>query len=254
MARSIAVIGGKGGVGKTTVVANLSAALARLGYDVMAIDANFTTPNLGLHLGLHLASNTIHQVLRNEKPVWDAVYWHPAGFRVIPGSLNLNYLVGLDLSKFSEILTNFNSDFILSDSAAGLGKEAIASLEACDEILVVANPELPSLADGLRVLKLGERLNKQIVGIVVNRVKRERHELSRKKVEEFMGYPVLAEIPEDSEVRKAVAKRVPVVEFNPRASASIEFNYLAHKLIGFPFKRPHSLRVLEKLASWLKRA
>ncbi|MDI6798866.1 MAG: P-loop NTPase, partial [Candidatus Aenigmarchaeota archaeon] len=64
MTRIISVIGGKGGTGKTTIASNLSAALSELGQEVIAVDANLTTPNLGLHLGLLLVPNTLHDVLR----------------------------------------------------------------------------------------------------------------------------------------------------------------------------------------------
>jgi septum site-determining protein MinD len=66
MTRTICILGGKGGVGKTTLTSNLASALAELGKDVIAIDANLTTPNLGMHLGLHFAPNTIHQVLKGQ--------------------------------------------------------------------------------------------------------------------------------------------------------------------------------------------
>ena len=66
MTRIIACASGKGGVGKTTFVANLGVALAELGKDVIAVDTNLTTPNLGLHLGVPLYPTTLHDVLKGK--------------------------------------------------------------------------------------------------------------------------------------------------------------------------------------------
>lgn len=84
MTRVIVCTSGKGGVGKTSLVSNLAVALTELRQNVIAIDANLTTPNLGLHLGMHLAPRTLHDVLKGETQLNNAIYPHPLGFKILP--------------------------------------------------------------------------------------------------------------------------------------------------------------------------
>jgi len=245
--RSFAVIGGKGGVGKTTVTSNVSAFLASLGYKVIAVDGNLTTPNLGLHLGLHLAPVTIHDVLKGED-ISKAIYPHPLGIKVLPGSLSFQSLKDLDPSRLSNILSAVKGDYLFIDSAAGLGREALTALGASEETLIVTNPEITAVADALRTIKLAETLGKKITGIVLNRVGRKRHELSRVDVESMLSYPVIAEIPEDPSVPESIANRLPVVVFKPNSPAAIELKNLALAIAGFSFRFKPSF--WQRLFSW----
>jgi len=257
MTRVITVIGGKGGVGKTTLTANLASALAELGEDVVAVDSNLTTPNLSLHLGLHFAPNTLHQVLKGESKLKEATYPHAAGFKVVPASMSIDDLEGVDPGKLYEVIFNLlgKSDFVLLDSAAGLGREAVSAVNAAEEILIITNPNLPSVSDALKTVKLAERLDKKIIGVVVNKVKRRQYELTKTEIEEMVGHPVIAEIPEDRNVSKSLFAKTPVVNYSPSSPAAIEFKKLAHNLTGRPFlERPRfSLNIVERLISWMTR-
>jgi len=236
--RSIAVIGGKGGVGKTTIAVNLSAFFAQLGYGVTAVDCNLTTPNLGLHLGLHLAPKTLHDVLKGEE-LSKAIYPHYLGFNLIPGSLNINDLTDLDPTRLLDVLPEIKTDFLIIDSAAGLGREALIALQACEEVLIVTNPELTAVTDALRTIKLSENLGKEIIGIVLNRVGRKRYELTKHEVEDFLSYPVIAQIPEDKWVPKSVSEKIPLVGYKPESKAGTELRNLGLAILGhsFRFKR-----------------
>ncbi|MEM7826014.1 MAG: cell division ATPase MinD [Candidatus Aenigmatarchaeota archaeon] len=257
MTRAIAIISGKGGVGKTTLTSNLAAALAELGEEVVAVDANLTTPNLSLHLGMHFAPITLHDVLRGESKLKDATYPHTLGFKVVPASMSVDDLIGIDASKLYEVVLNLTGkfSFILLDSAAGLGREAVSALQAADEVLVVTNPNLPSVADALKTIKLAERLNKKILGIVANRVRKKDYELTKEEMEEMIGYPIIAQIPEDGEIAKSIFAKMPVVHYSPHSPAAIEFKRLAHHLTGRPFleKPRFHFTLIEKLVNWMIR-
>ena len=237
MTRTIAIASGKGGVGKTTLVSNLSYALTELGKDVTAIDANLTTPHLGLHLGFHMVPKSLHDFLRGDAKANEVVYYHPYGFKVVPAGLSVNDLVGVDSDRLQSFTLKLlgKTDFILLDSAPSLGKEATLSLKVADEILLLANPNLPSVLDVLKVAKVAERLDKIILGIVVNRVSK-KNELSAAEIEDFLKYPVVAEIPEDVNVQKSLAARSAVVDYNPTSPASVEMRRLAHYLVGKEFR------------------
>jgi len=247
--RVISVLSGKGGVGKTTVTANLSAALAKLGYDVVALDANLTTPNLGIHFGLHLAEITLHDILKNTEMLRDGIYLYQ-GVKIIPGSLSVEDIINVDPSNLSKVIANLTSDFVFIDSAAGLGREALASLSVSDEILVVTNPDLPSVADALRAIRIAEKLGKKISGVVLNRVGRSKNELKKVDVESVLSYPVIAQIPEDKLVQRSIDERRPLIYSYPNSKAAIEIQNLAFRLIGSNYRIQQSL--LEKIFSWIR--
>jgi septum site-determining protein MinD len=257
MTRVILVSSGKGGSGKTTLTSNLAASLAVLGKDVIAIDANLTTPNLGMHVGMHMAPKTLHHVLRGEARVREATYPHPLGFKVMPGSMNVDELKNVDVSRLSEVTVNLigKTDFVLLDCAAGLGREAVSAIDASDEMLVVTNPEMPSVVDALKAVDLAKRKDKKILGVVVNRKKNRWYELPNHKIEDLIGAPVVAEIPEDVEVQQSIYMKKPLVSMNPDSPAAVEVRRLAHWLIDKPFiyEKPEEehLTLIHRLASWL---
>jgi len=164
----------------------------------------------------------------------DAIYEHDFGFKIVPAGLSLNDLKGIDARDLPTALLELfaTDDIVLIDGAAGLGREALAALETSDELLIVTNPELPSVLDALKAEKLAEQLGAKLLGVVVNRVGGKSHELSIREIEDMLELPVLAKIPEDENVKKAIARRIPVVKYNPYSPASIEFKKLAAQLIG----------------------
>jgi len=253
--RSISIVSGKGGVGKTTVTANVACCLTALGYDTIVMDMNLTTPHLGLQLGVSLAPKTLHDVLRGDVDIFKAVYPHPLGFRFIPGSIALNDLTNVDTSRLPEVLSSLSntSDFLLLDSAPGFGKEAMLSLQAAEDILIVTNPEMPSVIDALKAKEMAEKLGKKTIGVVLNRVKRRPSELKRYEIESILEQPVIAEIPEDENVTKAIALKLPVVELSPKSPAAVEITKLAYFLAGRTYPTLSSLGFFGRLIDWLRR-
>jgi len=255
MTRVIVCASGKGGVGKTTLVSNLATTLTNLGERVIAIDANLTTPNLGLHLGYHLAPKTLHDVLRGETKIKNATYIHPLGFSIIPASMSINDLKDVDVGRLPEVTLNLlgKADYVILDCAAGLGREAVSALSASTEVLVVTNPDLPSVADALKTVRIAKGSGKTVTGVVVNRVRNREHELTKKEIEEMLDVPVLVEIPEDKNVSKSIASKSPLVSFNPDSPASLEIRKLAHLLCNKPFrpKIPRNFRILDRLVGWM---
>ena len=252
MTRIVAIASGKGGVGKTTLVSNLSHVLTELGKDVTAVDTNLTTPHLGLHLGLHMVPKSLHDFLRGDAKLHEVVYYHPYGFKVIPAGLSVNDLVGIDSDKLQEVTLNLlgKTDFVFLDSAPSLGREATLSLKLSDEILLLTNPNLPAVLDILKVAKVAESLDKTVLGVVVNRVNRKENELPLSEIEDIVKYPVIGEIPEDVNVQRALAARTAVVDYSPKSPASVEMRRLGHYLVGKEFK--HNQGFWDRIFSWVR--
>ena len=253
MARIICVASGKGGVGKTTLCSNLAAALARFGRSVIAVDCNLTTSNLGLHLGVPLYPVTLQDVLKKDVDVEDAIYYHSGGFRVVPADMSLlkSHSSTADklLDVFYNLAHNGGSDFILIDSSAGLGRETKTAIEASDEMITITNPELPALVDALKLGQIAESLHTKNLGMVLNRVRHEPHEIKKEEAEEFLNLPLIGLINEDRAVSKAISAKEPVVMHKPHSMAARQFNAVAANLIGERYDVKPS--VLHRLFNWL---
>jgi len=238
--RIIAVMSAKGGVGKTTTTSNLGAALAERGKSIIVIDGNVTTPNLSIHLGIPLAPITLHDALKGNAHIRHAIYKHKSGLQVIPASLSVGALKGINMNKLAGALLNLlgSAEIILIDGAAGLGREATALMEVADEMIIVTNPDLPSLTDALKALKVANEIGTKVIGVVVNRVKGQDHEMTITDIREMLGIPVIAIVPEDRAVPRSIAEKEPVVNYSPRSKASREFKRLAASIAGEAWSEP----------------
>ncbi|MFH0928967.1 MAG: cell division ATPase MinD [Candidatus Aenigmatarchaeota archaeon] len=241
--RRIGIISGKGGVGKTTVVANLGAVLAKkYNKDVAVVDCNLTTSHLSLSLGMYYCPVTLNHLLRGETSLKDAIYTHPSGMKIIPASIRLGELEGVDTKKLKGVIKSLHkkADIILLDSSPGLGNEALSAIDASDEIVFVTNPNIPAVTDVIKCKEIIKGLGKKPLGVVMNMVSRKSYELSKKEVEILTELPVIASIPHDKNVHISLAKRTPLVLHKPRSPASRELTRLAGHLIGV--KEDNSLR------------
>ena len=115
-AKIIGFVSVKGGVGKTTTVANLGLILAKdFGKKVLIVDGNFSGPNLALHFGFNKIGHTLHDVLEGKARLHKAIYEHSSGMHILPASL---YSRKVDYNKFHQYIASLRSfyDLILIDS------------------------------------------------------------------------------------------------------------------------------------------
>src|SRR3989338_2754048 len=175
----IGIISLKGGVGKTTTVANLGAALAAdFKKKVLVIDANFSAPNLALHLGLIDPQVTIHDVLAGAADASEAIYRHEAGFHVMPSAYISKKINPFNLKRSISHLKE-QYDVILIDSSPALNEEILATMIASDELLVVTSPDYPTLSTTLRAIQLAKQRKTPITGLILNKVYNKRFELKK---------------------------------------------------------------------------
>jgi len=235
MGKTIGVLSLKGGVGKTSSVVALGSALATLGKKVLLVDANFSAPNLGLHLNVVDPEITLHSVLENKAHPKEAVQ-RILNFDIMPacifGNPNLNYLKLRD--KIKSLKRNY--DIILIDSSPALNEETLAAMNASDEILVVTTPDHSTLSTTLKSVKLAKQKGIPIIGLILNKVHEKGFELSIDDVEDTIEVPVMAVVPHDINILKALAEFVPSTVYKPNSRSSEEYNKLAATLIGEKYK------------------
>ncbi len=238
MTRLICVSSGKGGTGKTTTTSNLGAALTHFGSDTIVLDANLTNPNLGFHLGIPLYPKTLHDVLKGDAHITEAMYIHNSGLRVVPAGLSIEDLVDTSPDNLSDVLldTVGEPDFVLVDSAAGLGNESINAIEASDEVLVVTNPNLPAVTDALKTVNIAEEAGTDVLGVVLNRVNGHESELDAEEVESMLGYQVIMDVPEHNKVQEALSVKKPVVHHEPDHHVSERFKAVAAEVANIEYE------------------
>jgi septum site-determining protein MinD len=230
----LGLLSGKGGVGKTSTAVNLAAGLNYFGENVVVVDGNLSTPNVGLHLGVPVVPVSLHHVLQGKKSIHDSIYKHSSGLKFVPGSLALSDLQNLNYSKYKTI-KKLDCDTIILDGAAGLGGESLQVLEHSDKIVIVTNPELPSLTDALKTVKLAEELDKEVLGVVLTRMKEDDLDVSVRNVEALLEYPVIGVIPEDDTMREALSLKDAIVHTHPNSRAAQSYLKLAAGIAGLPF-------------------
>jgi len=252
MGKIIVISSGKGGVGKTTTSVNLSAALAKQGKNVILVDGNLTTPNVGLHLGLTKFPVTLNDVLKGEASLTDSIYLHPLGFKLVPGSLSVRSFSEINSRKLKKVFDNLKeiSDFVIVDSAAGLGNESISVLKNADEVIIVTNPELPAVTDAFKIVTLSKEIGIPVKGVVLNRVRKDNFDLGFRAIESLLETPITTVIGDEKIMREALYRKKPVIHIRPTSNVAKQYHHLAKRVNLGNYKR--KMEELEAENSFLK--
>jgi flagellar biosynthesis protein FlhG len=244
--RVIAVASGKGGVGKTNVVANLAVALCRHGKQVIVIDADLALANIDTLLGLH-PKVTLRHVLLGECSIADALLDGPAGVRIVPAASGFEELTSLDRAQRLHLLEEIDRledafDVLLIDTAAGISPNVLFFTVAAQETMVVTTPEPTSLTDAYALIKvLARRYAETEFGVLVNMARNEAearraYQHLCRVAERFLNVSLRYEgqIPFDHELPEAVRRQSAVLDFAPSSPASRAFDFLAERIVNAP--------------------
>lgn len=231
MGKVVGVISLKGGVGKTSSVVALGAALSEMGKSVLLVDGNLSAPNLGLHLDLFEPKATIHDVLSDKIDIMDSIQ-EVMNMHVISASVSSQQKIDpLKLRNKLRPLKN-KYDVILLDSSPSLNDETLGVMMASDELIVVTTPDYSTLSMTLKSVGLAKKKGTPISGLILNKVRNKRFELSLEDIEKTSEVPVMAVIPDDISVLKSQANFIPPTYFKPNSRGNREYKHLASTLVG----------------------
>jgi flagellar biosynthesis protein FlhG len=245
--RIIAITSGKGGVGKTNIVANLGFTLSRFGKKVLILDADLGLGNLDVLLGLTPEYNLSH-VLRGEKKISEIVVPGPGRMQILPAASGIQELTSLSaqdrqvvFGQLESFIRNFDIMFI--DTAAGISSNVLYFNINADEIIVVATPEPTSITDAYALMKVlsvkyGTDQFKLIVNAAANDgeaddVFRQLNLVADRFLDvtiDYYGGVVL-----DDNLKKGVRQQRMVSELAPLTKASRNFANLARKIAKAEF-------------------
>jgi septum site-determining protein MinD len=229
--RLIAIASGKGGVGKTTIAANLGAALSKLGNTVTLIDMDLAMPNLEIITGLRNPPVGLVDVLEGTLEIDRVKYSGPCGINVIPPGIMLEGYSQENKERIKKLLAEFplKNDYVIMDMPPG--REAVDVLSDEIEALLVVNPDKASILDALNMKVLLVKKDVKILGVVLNRAHRE-DEKWIDEIERVLESHVVAVIPESRVVRDALHSEECFVEAEPESKPSNEILNLAKEISG----------------------
>jgi flagellar biosynthesis protein FlhG len=244
--RVVAVSSGKGGVGKSNVVANLGIALAMRGRRVMILDADLGMANIDVIFGINPKFNLKH-LLDGEKRLDEIVISGPHSIKIVPGGSGVPELANLSDNQQQKLIESFielerTADITFIDTGAGISKDVISFILAAREALIITTPEPTAITDAYGLIKVLTQRDLNVdTKVVVNMVSSEKEgreiadrivmaakQFLNKKVEP-LGY-ILA----DPSVYASVRQQVPFVLGYPNAKASRCIGNLAASIDRIP--------------------
>jgi flagellar biosynthesis protein FlhG len=244
-ARVITVTSGKGGVGKTTLVANLGLELARLGRRVLLLDGDLGLANLAI-LFNQAPRRTLEDALAGRCSVADVVLTVREGLSLIPAATGVARLAELPAGERAPLLGEIarlgaEADILLIDTGAGIGGTVQELVGLADRAFLVTTHEPTALSDAYGLLKAvrhGAAGGGPRIDIVVNQARshvhaRDTHARLARLTERFLGWApdLVAVIPRDEAVSEAVVRQEPLTRIYPYAQATRAIAALARLLV-----------------------
>lgn len=240
------ITSGKGGVGKTAVVANLAYALACKGKRVLILDADLGLANIDVVFGLTPEYNLNH-FFSGEKELHDIIIDGPLSLKILPAGSGLQNFTRLDSHHKIRLLNALDSmhdhfDFVLIDTEAGISENVTYFNTAAQEIIVVTTPEPTAITDAYALMKLlSTQYHEKNFNLVVNQIRTEEDALdvyrkltmvSNRYLDISIDY--LGSIPEDRQMVESIRKQKIISELTPESKISQSFKQLATRICTAP--------------------
>lgn len=230
--RTISITSGKGGVGKTTVTANMAIRLANSGARVLILDGDFGMANVDIFFGIK-PKGYLYEVISGEKEMSEILTEVSPSIHLIPGGSGI-----VDYSKLNHFERRFvldsisrmpqNYDYMLVDTAPGIADNVLFLNSAAQQVAVILTPDPSSFADSYALIKvLNQKHRVKNFSIVCNFVKSEQEGMllySRFQdvVSRFLNVKLdyLGSIPSDMELEKATQQQRLIMRQSPLSESS----------------------------------
>jgi len=243
----LSVTSGKGGVGKTNIVASLAEAFRSMGQRVLIIDADLGLSNVDIIFGVHPEYHIGH-VIDGEKSISEVLLTTATGIKILPAGSGVTELTHLTQGQKMNLLVELGTlegsfDIVLVDTGAGISPNVLYFNAAADDCMIIATREPTSITDAYAMMKVmntqhGIRRFKLLINMVresseakavyLNLSNAAQKFLSNVVIE-YMGF-----IPQDETLQRSVIKRVPVIIDNPGAASSQSIKKLARMIMMSP--------------------
>ncbi|WP_394232512.1 MinD/ParA family protein [Niallia oryzisoli] len=248
--KTIAVISGKGGVGKSNVSLNFSITLHNKGHKVLLVDMDIGMGNIDILLGSS-SMYSIADFFTNGVPLKNMITVIPGGIHYISGGTGLTQLTKITEESLQDFFEQFSNlvndyDYVIFDMDAGMSESSLRFILTVDEVIVITTCEPTSITDAYAAMKYITLTNKTIPFIIiVNRAQTEQEGIDTyqrisKVLDHFLekGSILLGVLPEDPIIPQAVKKQTPFIQLNEKAPASMALFSMVEKYRQQEFDRP----------------
>jgi septum site-determining protein MinD len=257
-ANVVTITSGKGGVGKTTIAANLGAALAAQNQRVVCIDADIGLRNLDVVLGLENrivydlvdvveGRCRLRQAMIRDKQIGN-LYLIPAA-----QTRDKTAVSPSDMVRLCDELRN-DHDWIIIDSPAGIERGFRNAIAPADYIYVITNPEVSAVRDADRIIGLVEAEEKGPVLLIINRINpdmiRKGDMISTQDIVDLLAIDLIGIVPEDEDVLVSTNRGLPI-SLDGRSKAGEAFRNISRRMMGenIPYMELDKSRNVFKLIS-----
>ena len=237
MSETIVFTSGKGGVGKTTTIANIGAGLSQLDKKVVMLDTDMGLRNLDVVMGLEKRVNyNLLDLLENKCRLQQALIRDKRypNLYLIPASLKFVPMEQYRL-QFHELMNKLKQefDYCLIDCPAGIDQGFYFAISVADRAMILTTPQISAVKDAGRVIHILSGTNIQKMDLIVNeydeKMVRKHYVLSKEDIRELFDIPILGTIPHDYKVTISQNNGFPVISMRSKAAKS--FLFLSHQII-----------------------
>lgn len=241
--RIITVTSGKGGVGKSNIVVNLSIALQKAGKRVLIFDADVGMGNDDVLMGF-LPKYNVFDIIFNNKTIEEVIIQGPYGLSLLPAGSGLSRVEDITTEQRESFISKLaaleNLDYIIMDTGAGISRTVLGFIACCEDLVILTTPEPTSLTDAYSLMKAVNHFKlKSKAKVIINRAFDEKEALTtynkfNNAVNTFlkMELEYMGMVSEDRKIVQSVRAQQPFIMAYPNCDASRDIERLANKISG----------------------
>lgn len=236
---TIAIMSGKGGVGKTAVSINLGSAIAEQGYQVTLIDFDLNASNLALELGFLANDDSIHSLIKSgfqAEMMKTSTRLHE-NLRLLPGSIESSKFSGAESDIIREITEGFDG-IKMFDTSPGASEMQKKVIEECNKVIVVVTPFESSFVDGMKTVRMAKESDTEVLGVLVNKKGLSSNEFSIDELEESIDEEILGSVRHADKITGMRDEGMPVIKTDPYSLVAQDFKQISGDLLGENFEKP----------------